>query len=177
MNITSHTGGVVQTNGFIVESDSGTVVIDAPGGIAAFLRTRKLTPDALLLTHQHFDHVEDAAALADMGATIFAHSAFSHDLILDEVARRWGLPVEIPPFTVDTRLAGEESVEAGGVRFAISHVPGHSPDSICFHLPEAGTLFGGDTLFAGSIGRTDFPGGDHPLLLAGIRAKLFTLPD
>ena len=61
--------------------------------------------------------------------------------------------------------------------FQILHVPGHCPGSLCFHQPEARVLFSGDTLFAGSIGRTDLPGGDHPLLLRGIREKLFTLPD
>ena len=177
MTITTYTGGVVQTNGFVVNAPGGTIVIDAPGGMAGFLRSHGLRPDALLLTHQHFDHVEDAAELARMGAVIHGHSPFSHDLILDAVARRWGLPVEIEDFEVTTEITPGDPLVPAGVEFEVMHLPGHSPDSLGFHLSGEGVLFGGDTLFAGSIGRTDFPGGDQGLLLRGIRERLLPLPD
>jgi glyoxylase-like metal-dependent hydrolase (beta-lactamase superfamily II) len=87
-----------------------------------------------------------------------------------------GLPVSIPPYTVDDVLEGASTLEAGDFCFHLAHVPGHSPDSLCFHLTSESFLFAGDTLFNGSIGRTDLPGGNHELLLDSIREKLYPLP-
>lgn len=176
MTIHPYTGGMVQTNGYLVESGDQTLVIDAPGGMAEFVAQRNRKPTALLLTHQHFDHVEDAAAIAREGAPIYAWAGYSGDLVLDEAARRWGMPVTIDPFEVDQLLAGTAELTVGGVRLQLLHVPGHSPDSVAFYEEGSGQLLAGDTLFAGSIGRTDLPGGDHNLLLQGIREKLFILP-
>ena len=176
MMIHPYTGGVVETNGYVLESDGQVLVIDAPGGMTEFLEGRSLVPTALLLTHQHFDHVEDAARIARTGAPIYALEPYSHDLILDEAARNWGLPITIEPFEVGHLLTGKERLEVGGVEFDLFHVPGHSPDSLAFYEASGGSLLAGDTLFAGSIGRTDLPGGDHDLLLRGIREKLFGLP-
>jgi glyoxylase-like metal-dependent hydrolase (beta-lactamase superfamily II) len=88
-----------------------------------------------------------------------------------------GIPCQIDPYTVDHRFEGLDSIDLGGLVLDLFHVPGHSPDSVCFRLLGAPLLVGGDVLFAGSIGRTDFPNGDHELLLAGIREKLWPLPD
>lgn len=170
------TGGSVSTNGYLLESDQGLLIIDAPEGIAEVVRASGLPPLALLLTHQHFDHVEDAAELARMGAAIHAFAQWHPDLILDVAARRWGLPIKVEPYTVDHLLEGRNALSLGGFHFSLLPVPGHSPDSLVFHLPEHALAFGGDTLFAGSIGRTDLPGGRHGQLLEGIREKLFTLP-
>lgn len=175
LSIKTYTGGLVGTNGFLVRGPGGIVLVDAPAGIADELSSDE-HPVALLLTHQHFDHVEDVAALAAQGVPIYAFSAYSPLLVLDEAARRWGMPVEIPPFAVDHLLKGESSVEVAGLTFSLLHVPGHSPDSVCYHLPDDGILFGGDTLFAGSIGRMDLPGGDHRIFADEIRSKLLTLP-
>jgi glyoxylase-like metal-dependent hydrolase (beta-lactamase superfamily II) len=172
------TGGFVQTNGYLLHAPDGSaIVIDAPLGMAAWLRERGIRPAALLLTHQHYDHVEDAAAVAALGATIHAWSPYSTDLTLEDLMRSFGMPVEVAPFTVDVPLAGRSGLEIGGLRLELAHVPGHAADSVTFHLPAAGELYSGDTLFAGSIGRADLPGGDPELLIAGIREKLFALPD
>jgi glyoxylase-like metal-dependent hydrolase (beta-lactamase superfamily II) len=88
-----------------------------------------------------------------------------------------GIPCQIDPYTVDHRFEGLDSIDLGGLALDLFHVPGHSPDSVCFRLRGAPLLVGGDVLFAGSIGRTDFPNGDLDLLLAGIREKLWPLPD
>ena len=138
------------------------------------LRDLGIKPIAVLLTHQHFDHVEAATELTRMGAPIYAWSAYSHDLILDQAAARWGLPIVVEPFTVDHELAGQGSLDIAGLHFELLHVPGHSPDSVVFGLPDL--AFTGDTIFAGSIGRPDLPGGDYELLLKGIREKLLPLP-
>lgn len=179
MILHTFTGGAVQTNGYILEFDDKTcLVVDAPAGIADFLKRHELKASYLLLTHQHFDHVEDASALAESGAEIYGHSEFDRTLIRDQQAREaWGIPVNVPDFTVNHLLGGKTSLTLGDLTFEVSHVPGHSPDSISFYLKDELFLFSGDALFAGSIGRTDLPGGSHEQLLDSIRENLYTLPD
>ena len=177
MNLLTYTGGFVDTNGYLlVHEDRSCVVIDAPAGIAAYAHEKGLIPTHLLLTHQHFDHVDDVAALREMGARVCAYRDYAPDIIMEDRVREMGLPVSIPPYTVDDLLAGAATLEAGGFRFSLAHVPGHSPDSVCFHLESESFLFAGDTLFNGSIGRADLPGGNPQLLLDSIREKLYPLP-
>ncbi|MEK7954433.1 MBL fold metallo-hydrolase [Luteolibacter soli] len=172
------TGGFVQTNGYLIETPDGShLLVDAPAGSAAWLKAKGIVPTALLLTHQHYDHVEDAAAVAAMGVRVFAHAAYSTDLTLEEMMRSYGMPVHVEPYAVDELLEGRTSLEINGLRLELAHVPGHSPDSVTFFIRESGELFSGDTLFEGSIGRPDLPGGDGPLLIDGIREKLFVLPE
>ncbi len=176
VTITTHTGGLAQTNGYLLESEQGTIAIDAPFGMWACCQQRGIIPTGLLLTHQHFDHVEDAAAMARAGVPIHGCSPFSSALVLDEAARLMGLPITVEPFAVDHLLEDTTWLELAGVRFELLAVPGHSPDSFVFHVALFQKLFAGDTLFADSIGRTDLPGGNHALLIAGIRERLLTLP-
>jgi hydroxyacylglutathione hydrolase len=172
----TYTGGIAETNGYFLPTASGGILIDAPAGVSEWLQQLGLQAIHLLLTHQHFDHVMDAAALQKTGTRILAFAPYSPDLTLEHVTRSWGMP-EVKPYTVDELLENEPSLTIDGLTFSLAHVPGHSPDSITIHLPEPGILFSGDTLFQQSIGRTDIPGhGDHPLLLQGIRQKLLTLP-
>lgn len=174
----SFTGGFVQTNAYLVETpDGGHVLIDAPMGVAEWLGQKGIRPAALLLTHQHYDHVEDAAAVAALGVKIHAFAPYSTVLTLEERVRSWGLPIQVPPYQVDEILEGHRDLEIGGLKMQLAHVPGHSPDSITFALPDRGELYAGDTLFAGSIGRADLPGGNMGQLVDGIREKLFALPD
>ena len=173
------TGGIAATNGWLLQTGSLTLAVDAPEGFAAWLRVQDERPAALLLTHQHFDHVMDAAAIqADHGCPIYAFAAYSRELTLEAL---FGVPpdgpMSVPPFAVDQVLAGDGQLRIGGLDFALLHVPGHSPDSLCYHLPMHGLLFGGDVLFLDGIGRTDFPGGSQTELITGIEAKLLTLPD
>ncbi|MDE0825660.1 MAG: MBL fold metallo-hydrolase [Akkermansiaceae bacterium] len=172
----TYTGGSVSTNGYLLETPEGLIVVDAPEGMAEQVRATGLTPLALLLTHHHFDHVEDAAELAQMGASIHAFAPMSPDLTLAEEAARWGLPITIEPYTVDRILEGEQTLDLAGQTFDLLHVPGHSPDSLVFHLAKQAIAFAGDTLFAQSIGRTDLPGGRNRQLLNAIRSQLFPLP-
>jgi len=172
------TGGFVQTNGYLIETPDGShLLVDAPAGSGAWLKAKGIVPAALLLTHQHYDHVEDAAAVAAMGVRVYAHAPYSSALTLEEMMRGFGMPVHVEPYTVDELLAGQTELEIGGLRMELAHVPGHSPDSVTFFVRESGELFSGDTLFAASIGRPDLPGGDGPLLIDGIREKLFALPE
>ena len=87
-----------------------------------------------------------------------------------------GLPISVDRYEVTHLLAGESELELAGIRFEIVPVPGHSPDSLVFHVGLLQKVFAGDTLFDDSIGRTDLPGGDHDLLIRGIRKHLLSLP-
>ncbi|MGD1978800.1 MAG: MBL fold metallo-hydrolase [Akkermansiaceae bacterium] len=178
MTLHTYTGGFVDTNGYLlVREDKTCVVIDAPAGIARFVEEQGFTPTHLLLTHQHFDHVDDVAALSESGARVYAFRDYAPDVIMEDRVREMGLPVNIPPYTVDEVLEGKDLLTIDDFHFSLSHVPGHSPESLCFHLDSESFLFAGDTLFNGSIGRTDLPGGNHDQLLDAIRKSLYALPN
>lgn len=178
MPVHSYTGGHVFTNGYVIEHEDACIVVDAPALIHEVIEQHDFKPTHLLLTHQHFDHTEDVEALQKLGIKVLMHSPYSETLIRQKEARQnWGLPIDIKPFEADVLLEGESSLSIDGLEIQISHVPGHSPDSITFHIPALGVVFAGDTLMEGSIGRTDLPGGSHEELISGIRSKLYSLPD
>ncbi len=135
--------------------------------------------DKLLLTHAHLDHVGGARQLAlDLGLPIYGPEegdAFWLDA-LPEQARMFGFPPS-EAFRPDHWLRDGDSVELGDLRLRVIHCPGHTPGHVVFFEPESRHAFVGDVLFQGSIGRTDFPRGDHQALLHAIRHKLFPLGD
>jgi hydroxyacylglutathione hydrolase len=176
MKITTFTGGFVQTNGYLVETPDGNLLVDAPEGIADWVSRKGVRVDDVLLTHQHYDHVTDAAALSATGAKLHAFAPYSTELTLEAAARGWGLPISVSPYQIDRLLDVARPLKLAGLEIAISHVPGHATDGVTFHLPAAGIVFSGDTLFADSIGRTDLPGGNTMQLLDGIDRHLMTLP-
>lgn len=178
-DIHTYTGGIAATNTHLLRLPGGTVLVDAPEGAAAWLRQQNARVDVLLLTHQHFDHVQDAAAIQrEHGCRICAFAPFSRDLTLERLfGMVTGSSLSVPEFTVDEQLEGRETLEAVGETWRLYHVPGHSPDSVCFHLENQHLLFGGDVLFLDGIGRTDFPSGSTRQLLGGIQSKLLVLPD
>ena len=175
-------------NGFVVgcERTRKAVFID-PGDeveqLLAFIRQEELDVTHILLTHAHVDHVSGVAeAKRALGAPIHLHK---DDLFLYENAVRtgmmFGLTVEEPP-PVDAFYDGEGPIEFGDYEVRVAHTPGHCPGGVCLALRQKGKtdpphLFVGDTLFAGSIGRTDLPGGNYETLLASITGVLFTFPD
>lgn len=176
--ISTFTGGIAATNGHLLSLPGGAVLIDAPDGIAGWLKKQNLRVDVLFLTHQHFDHVLDAAQIkAEHGCQIYAFAPFSRDLTLERLyGAVTGSAFSVPEFEVDQVLESQDTLEAIGETWRLYHVPGHSPDSVCFHLEAQHLLFGGDVLFLDGVGRTDFPGGSTEQLLSGIKSKLFTLP-
>ena len=186
MKIDVYTGGYFQTNGYLVVHPGGRLVIDAPEGMADWLKQQGIVPDLLLLTHLHYDHVIDVAAFqTEFGCPVWSFAEPDEDLTLETLLTDViGWNFDVPPFTVDRTLQDETEVEAAGFEIRLDHVPGHSPDSLCYRLePASGAplatpvLFGGDVLFRDGIGRTDFPHGNHQLLIDGIREKLYRLPD
>jgi hydroxyacylglutathione hydrolase len=175
MKITSYTGGFVETNGYLIETPDGNFLIDAPQGVTAWCAERGVRVDTVLLTHQHYDHVTDAAALVKLGAKLHAFADYSTDLTLETPARAAGLPMSVVPFRIDHLFEMDRPLRLAGLEILLAHVPGHSPDSVVFYLADHGVVFSGDTLFAGSVGRTDLPGGSSEQLLSGIAKHLLTL--
>ena len=176
MNITCFTGGFTETNGYLIETPAGTLLIDAPEGIADWIAERDTRVTDVLLTHQHYDHVLDAAALHATGARLHAYAPYSQELTLEAAARAWGMPIAVEPYQIDAICDPGRPLTLAGLEMQLAHVPGHATDSVIFHLPAQGLVFSGDTLFAGSIGRTDLPGGSTDQLLNGIARHLLTLP-
>ena len=174
-------------NGFVVgcETTRQAVLID-PGdevdGLLAVAERHALSIEYILLTHAHVDHVTGvAAAKRALGAPIFLHR---EDLFLYERAvefgRLFGLSVEPPP-PVDVFYEPGQVIAFGNCEARPHHTPGHCPGGVCLQIGNAGAasrdLFVGDTLFAGSIGRTDLSGGDHDTLIRSIRTVLFAFGD
>lgn len=176
MKISTYTGGFVQTNGYLVETPDGNFLVDAPEGIAAWTVSRGVRVDDVLLTHQHYDHVTDAAELQALGAKLHAFSAYSTDLTLETMVRGWGMPIVVAPYRIDCIFDLTKHLSMAGLEIFLAYIPGHSTDSVTFRLVDHGVVFSGDTLFAGSIGRTDLAGGSTPQLLDGIALHLMNLP-
>lgn len=171
-------GGYLLTNSYLAPTPAGGhVMVDAPVDADRWLDQLGITPAALLLTHQHFDHVMSAAAIAAKGVPVYAWEPFSRDLTLEEVVRQWGMPFDVEAYGVDHVLSGSDELEVGGLRLGLRHVPGHSRDSVVFHDKARGVLFAGDTLFHGSTGRGDLPGGDFELLKSSIRERIYPLAE
>lgn len=180
LNFEYFCGGICETNGFFVEFDGQEVVFDAPDGMCRWLREKSARPERLFLTHQHFDHTYDAAAIKEEFALeVVAWTEWNDDLALIPF-----LPSpfreSVVPCQIDTILETNNSAEIEIFRGVFAHVhfvPGHSPDSILFHFHEQSLAISGDILFDMGYGRTDLPHGDQSLLFEGIRQKVFTLPD
>jgi glyoxylase-like metal-dependent hydrolase (beta-lactamase superfamily II) len=174
-------------NGFLVgcERTREAVIID-PGDevpeLLALVERQRVAVRHILLTHAHVDHVTGvAAAKRAVGAPVYLHrdDLFLYDRAV-EMGAMFGLHVEPQP-PIDVFYAHGMQIEFGDYEVTWHHTPGHCPGGVCLQIGRTGTrgtdLFVGDTLFAGSIGRTDLPGSDHAVLLASIRNVLFPLGD
>jgi hydroxyacylglutathione hydrolase len=164
------------------ESRIGAVV--DPGGdldrIEAGIAEVGLTPEKILLTHGHIDHAGAATALKEKLGGVPIEGPHEDDkFLLDglaEQARAFGL-VDVRPVTPDRWLEEGDTVTAAGATFSVLHCPGHSPGSVVLVNAAQSFALVGDVLFRGSIGRTDFPYGDHAALIGAIKTKLLPLGD
>ncbi len=175
--------GILQCNCSILgdEASHEAIVVD-PGDdiprILAILARHKLTVKQILITHAHIDHIAGAALLkAATGAPILYNKLDLPLVKMMDVQAGWlGMetPDVLPP---DDTLEDGRVIAITGITGNILHTPGHTQGSVCLYIPEKHLLLAGDTLFAGSVGRTDLPGGDSHTLLRSIHDKLLPLPD
>jgi len=175
------TGGDLATNGYLLEGREGLICFDAPEGMARELSRNEMKPVALVLTHGHFDHMWDSAAIEEeYHCPIYIHPADT-DMVLDtSYVRMFGV---VPPIRAPSGVRGIEVPDQGsanflcaGEEFQIFHIPGHSPGSVAFYHAGWGVLISGDTLFCGGVGRWDLPGGSRSALLQGLQKHLVPLP-
>ncbi len=175
----------IQVNTYIVEGDNGGCIIIDCGCYGSteekrledFLAARGLKPELLINTHCHLDHVfGNAFMLERYGLRSWFHEGdrYNHTTA-PKHALMFGLDMEAPPEPAGYLVDGEV-VSAAGLSFQVIAVPGHSPGGIAFYSENDGVIFTGDALFAGSIGRSDLPGGNHEQLMTNIRTRLFSLP-
>ncbi|MXG90685.1 MBL fold metallo-hydrolase [Nocardioides flavescens] len=197
MLIAAFPAGPWQTNCYVVATAPGAecVVID-PGmdstdAVRRVVEEHRLKPVSVLVTHGHVDHMFCVAPVAGgYDATAWIHPADRH-LLNDPLAgmspdsarmllggdHSWAEPDDV------RELDDDQSLELAGISFHVDHTPGHTAGSVTFRTPYADlaevseVMFAGDLLFAGSIGRTDLPGGDHPTMLRTLATKVLPLAD
>ena len=164
------------------ERTKAGAVID-PGGdldqVLAAARENGVHLEKILLTHAHIDHAGGTAELARKLQLPIEGPHPGDQFWIDQLpeqARMFGFP-RCDQFTPDRWLDEGDRVQVGDIEFQVRHCPGHTPGHVVFYSAPDKVAFVGDVLFAGSIGRTDFPGGDYDTLIRAIREKLFPLGD
>ncbi|UII54842.1 MBL fold metallo-hydrolase [Cytobacillus spongiae] len=176
--------GPLQTNCYIISNRAKVCLIVDPGGEGArlinHLQKRNLKPQAILLTHAHFDHI---------GAVDDVRNHYNIPVYVHEKEASWLMDPAlngshyfltsnaIQMNKADQLFVKEEMKTVGDFTFQILYTPGHSPGSVSFYFSEGEFVVAGDALFNGSIGRTDLPGGNHQQLLTSIHEKLLSLPE
>ena len=178
---------LTETNGYVIAEGPGSmaVLVDTPPEpekIAVVLAEHDLAVVGILLTHGHVDHSGGSGALAgSTGSAVYVHP--DDDFLTlhprEQLISIFGLA---PPGSYDLpprfeRLVDGQTLALAGLDFEVRHTPGHTPGHCCFYLEDQETLFSGDQLFAGSIGRFDLPGGDGEALFQSMRERVMSLDD
>lgn len=177
--------GDFQTNCYILRADTNAsecLLIDPgfdPEPLLAFLRDEALKPQRILLTHGHSDHIAGIAELQQAFGPIPVGIGKEDAPMLTSALRNLsimiGASVKLPP--ADELYEQGDVIAFAGWELNVLATPGHTPGGVSFYAPTEGVVFTGDALFAGSVGRTDFPGGSQEVLVRNIRQGLLTLPD
>lgn len=176
--------GPVQANCYIVSNDKKDCIIFDPGEegdkIISTIQSYQLQPIAIFLTHAHFDHIGAVDDVRDaFHIPVYIHEEEA-DWLTDANKNGSGKYLELPNYIMkpaDHIINKEQSFEVGGMKFKAIFTPGHSPGSVSYVFEESNFAIVGDTLFQGSIGRTDLVGGSLEVLLRSIHEKLLVLPE
>ena len=183
LTIQTFTSSAFGQNAYLVRcSATGAVLAIDPGGdvesMLASLESMGARLESIVLTHAHLDHIEGVAALVER-APAPIHLPPDDRPLYDAAAQQaamFGYDFPAPP-PADETLEPGRPVTLGRCQFQVRHAPGHSPGHVILYAAEAGLAFVGDVVFAGSIGRSDLPGGDYQQLMRSIREQVLTLPD
>lgn len=182
MQVESFVLGPVMTNCYLVYKERGGagLVIDpgtGPEEVVERIRDLDLKIEAILLTHAHFDHIGGVEEVrAATGAPVYIHQEEAEWLLQPELNGSTLFPVEeVSCRPAEKIVEGGEQLTLLGETFAVLHTPGHSPGSVSYRTGSV--IFSGDVLFSGSIGRTDFPGGDYKTLMQTIHQVMMELPE
>jgi glyoxylase-like metal-dependent hydrolase (beta-lactamase superfamily II) len=176
--------GPIQTNAYLLTApERGEAVLtDAPGDVwpevAAILQAGQCRLVELWITHGHWDHTQGAAEVVRRsGAKVRAHADDRVLIETPEVMERFmGEELNLEPVHVDHWVGQGDKFSALGMEIEVRHVPGHCPGNVLFYVAALKAAFVGDALFAGSVGRTDLPGGSMAQLTRSIREQIYTLP-
>ncbi|WP_347549626.1 MBL fold metallo-hydrolase [Pseudalkalibacillus hwajinpoensis] len=176
--------GPVQANAGLIWNEKKEALLIDPGAEGGRIKRKieklELKPVAILLTHAHFDHI---------GAVDLIREAYNIPVYLHKFEEKWlsdaslngsklfPIVENIEGKPADYLIENECDMTVGSFMFSVFETPGHSPGSVSFYFKEAGIVFSGDALFAGSIGRTDLPGGNHKQLIESIHNRLLVLPE
>lgn len=182
LRVEQYVVGPVQTNCyFAINEDTKEVLVIDPGAsakrLAEIIEEEKLNPVAILLTHGHFDHAGGAEELAGLlGVKIYAGEKEKETLDTPELnLSGWeGRQVQ---YHADVFLKDEQEIDLAGFHIRVLETPGHTVGGVCYYFGYQNTVFSGDTLFAQSVGRTDFPKGSAAQIIRSIQNKLMPLPD
>ncbi len=187
MNVTRFEVNLFGENVYILWNTTTThaIVVD-PGmmrpqerdDVVAFIDGHKLQVKRLLLTHCHVDHSASARFLADRYGVGVEASPLEAPLAqhLPEQAAFFHLKINVSPLVIDSPLNDGDVIRLDDDEIHVLSTPGHTPGGLSFYIPSKRLALVGDSLFQGSVGRTDLPGGDHDVLIASIKTKLLSLP-
>lgn len=182
MKVEQHMIGPVQTNCYFAvnEETSETLVIDPgakAGKLAEMIEEEKLNPVAILLTHGHFDHAGAAEELAEKFDIKIYALENERETLENPDLNLSGWEGKKRAYRADCFLRDEEEIDLAGFHIRVFHTPGHTVGGCCYFFPYQNAVFSGDTLFAQSVGRTDFPKGSMSELVRAVKEKLMVLPD
>lgn len=165
----------------INENTNESIIIDpgsAPERIEKAIAESGAKPVAILLTHGHFDHAGEAAYMSEKyGAKVYAHEKQKEELEKGSINLSGYLNGKTVIYKADEFLKDDQEIELAGLQVKCLFTPGHTPGGCCYYFSNEGIVFTGDTLFCGSVGRTDFPGGSMSVLVNSIKSQLMTLPE
>lgn len=182
LRVEQYVVGSVQTNCyFAINENTSEVLIVDPGArakrLAEIIDEEKLNPTAILLTHGHFDHAGGAAELAERYDIKVYAEEHERETLENPTINLSGWEGREISYHADVFLHDEQEIDLAGFHIRVLHTPGHTVGGCCYYFSYQNAVFSGDTLFAQSVGRTDFPKGSASALIRSIEEKLMPLPD